>query len=307
MSTTSIGGTSAFYDRSTQQMSTLLAQAQTMQTQISTGNRLSSASDDPLAAAQLRSLQQADTLAKVGTANADAAKTDLNQVDTTLSSMVDLINQAKTLAQQAATATTSAADKATIGQNLLQIHDQMLALANTQDSSGNPLFGGTATGPAYVLNASGQAVYAGSGSPGTLQLGEGQSVTRSITGPQFLNFTANGSPTDLLTEVQNLGTALAGGAATGTTQASTALGTLDTALDTVSTQQAIVGARLQWVDTASANHAAAGDQRTQNESTIGGTDLTTTIANLQNTMTILQASQASFAKLSSLSLFDQLN
>jgi flagellar hook-associated protein 3 FlgL len=301
-----IAGTSAFYDRSTQQMSALLAQAQTLQTQISTGNRLSSASDDPAAAAQLRALARSDTLAKLGTDNANRATDDLNTVDTTLNSLVDLINQAKTLAQEAANATASASDRQSIGQTLLQLHDQMLALANTTDSSGSPLFGGNATGAAYVVNSSGQAVYAGSGSAGTLPLGNGQSVTRSITGPDFLNFTIGGTSTDLLTEVQNLGSALSSGAANASTQASDAIDAFGTALDTVSTQQAIVGARLQWVDTATQIQTTLADQRTTSESTLGGTDLTTAIANLQNVSTILQASQSGFARIAQLSLFDQL-
>jgi flagellar hook-associated protein 3 FlgL len=303
---TSINGTSAFFDRSTQQMSTLLAQAQTMQTQISTGNKLSAASDDPLAAAKLRTLTRADTLAKVGTDNVARATSDLNTVDSTLTSFTDLINQARQLAQQAATGTASVADQKSIGNVLLQIHDQMVALANTKDTAGNALFGGDTSGAAYAVNASGQAVYSGSGSPKTLSLGEGQTVTSSITGPDFLNFSVGGTPTDLLSAVQTLGQALASGASNAGTQAQSSLATFDTAADAVSTQQAIVGARLNWIDTASAQHTAVGDQRTVNETALGSTDLATTIANLQNTMTVLQASQASFAKLASLSLFDKI-
>ncbi len=306
MSTT-INGTSAFYGRSTQQMSTLLAQAQTMQTQISTGAKLSSASDDPLASGQLRTLQRADSLAAVGTANAAAATNDLNAVDTTLSSFTDLINQAKQLAQQAASGTISTTQRQAIGATMLQIHDQMVSLANTKDASGNALFGGSTSGDAYTVNAAGQAVYAGSGSPQTLDIGEGKTVTRSITGPDFLNFSAAGTPTDLLTQVQTLGQALSSGAASGAAQAQSALSTFDTASDTVNTQAAIIGARLNWIDTAGAQHTAIGDQRTTSETALGSTDLPTTIANLQATMTVLQTSQASFAKLASLSLFDKIS
>jgi flagellar hook-associated protein 3 FlgL len=306
MSTT-INGTSAFYGRSTQQMSALLAQAQTMQAQISTGSRLSSASDDPHAAGQLRTLQHADALAAVGTTNAASAITDLNTVDTTLSSFTDLINQARQLAQQAANGTLSTSERQAVGTTMLQIHDQMVSLANIRDASGNALFGGSASGDAYTVNASGQAVYAGSGSPQTLSIGEGQTVTRSITGPDFLNFSVAGTPTDLLTEVQKLGQTLASGAASGATDAQTALATFDTAGDTVNTQAAIVGARLNWLDTASTQHTAIADQRSASETALGSTDLPTTIANLQATMTILEASQASFAKLASLSLFDKIS
>jgi len=47
--------------------------------------------------------------------------------------------------------------------------------------------------------------------------------------------------------------------------------------------------------------------RTNEESTVGGTDAATVIARLQQTMTVLEASQASFVKLANLSLFSLIN
>ena len=47
--------------------------------------------------------------------------------------------------------------------------------------------------------------------------------------------------------------------------------------------------------------------RTSEKTEVGGADLTESIARLQNTMLVLQASQASFAKLANLSLFSVLN
>jgi flagellar hook-associated protein 3 FlgL len=46
--------------------------------------------------------------------------------------------------------------------------------------------------------------------------------------------------------------------------------------------------------------------RTTEQSEIGGADLTESIARLQNTMLVLEASQTSFAKLANLSLMSQL-
>jgi flagellar hook-associated protein 3 FlgL len=45
---------------------------------------------------------------------------------------------------------------------------------------------------------------------------------------------------------------------------------------------------------------------TEERETIGGADLATTITRLQEVMTVLEASQASFVKLSGLSLFTML-
>jgi hypothetical protein len=44
----------------------------------------------------------------------------------------------------------------------------------------------------------------------------------------------------------------------------------------------------------------------EEQADIGGTDIASTVTQLQQAMLVLEASQASFAKLSGLSLFDQL-
>ena len=48
--------TGAFYERSTSQIGTLRAKAESLQQQIGTGERLERSSDDPVAAARLRML-----------------------------------------------------------------------------------------------------------------------------------------------------------------------------------------------------------------------------------------------------------
>ena len=50
-----------------------------------------------------------------------------------------------------------------------------------------------------------------------------------------------------------------------------------------------------------------GELRATEEEEVGGTDLASAISELQQTMTVLEASQASFSKLSGLSLFTMLN
>ena len=70
----------------------------------------------------------------------------------------------------------------------MQIHGNLVALANTKDSAGHSLFGGETAGNAYTLDGAGNAVYDGTASVSDLPLGDGQSVKRSLTGPEFLSF-----------------------------------------------------------------------------------------------------------------------
>ena len=297
--------TSAFYDAAIANMASLSAEAAKLQGQVSTGQRLSSGADDPLAASQLRALARSDALAGADSTAADAAKNDLTQADDTLSSVAGVVTRIQQLATQAATATLTDPQRAAIGKEVAALHDNLVSLANTRDSAGNALFGGATSGAAYTLDAAGNATYAGSGSAGNLTLGPGLTVTRSLTGPEFLNFTSGGKAGDLLALTKALGDALQAPAG-GQSAAQAALDPLNAATGSITTAQAVIGARLSWLDTTSTIQTQLSQQRSDVQGSIGGADAATAISRLQQTMTALQASQASFAKLASLNLFDMI-
>jgi len=300
--------TGAFYDRATLDMNGLRTQAEKLQTQISSGNRLTTSSDDPLAASRLRALQRADTLGQVDEAAANRAMSDLNLADTALTQFSNYIVRIKELATQAATGTLPDGQRAAIGSELTQIERDLVNLANARDSNGHALFGGDAAGNAYTVNpATGLAGYVGNGTAGELALGDGQTVTRSLTGPEFLSFKDKaGNPTDLLTVVKNLADALATGGATSQAAAGASLDTLTNALDSVTTAQTVVGSRLTWIDMTVERQTAMAQTRAGEQADVGGTDTTEAVVRMQELATVLQASQASFARLASLSLFDVL-
>lgn len=298
--------TSAFYERATQDMTALRARAEGLQAAMSRGERLARSSDDPVAASRLRGLARGDSFAAINTTNANRAISDLTLTDTALGSFAEYITRAKELAVQAANATLSPAQRAGIGSELAQLHGNLAALANMRDSAGHALFGGETAGQAFTLDAAGNPVYAGTSSAGELPLGEGLSVTRGLTGPEFLSFNASGGPTDIFAIVKGLADALLGGATDPAQAARDALGVLDTGLEAVTTAQTIIGTRLAWIDLTTQRREEMTELRAEEQAEIGGTDMAATITRLQEALTVLEASQASFAKLSSLSLFDVL-
>ncbi len=299
--------TSAFYDRSTVGLSDLRAQAEALQQQIATGEKLAKSSDDPLAASQLRSLYRTEHLSQVDMANANRASSDLQLADTTLSTFADYINRARELATQAANGTLNNSQRAGIGTELEQIRGSLVALANARDSAGHALFGGEAAGDAYALDGAGNASYVGTASSPDVSLGDGQTVKRGITGPEFLNFSVNGNPTDLLAQMKALSDALQGAAADPALAARDALDALNTGLEKVNTAQTIVGARLAWIDLTGERRTNLSELNASEEAELGSTDAASAIAQLQQLMLVLEASQASFAKLAGLSLFDRIN
>lgn len=296
--------TSAFYEQSARQIASLRAEADNLQRQIGTGERLSRSSDDPIAAARLRTLDRSQRLAQIDQQNSDLAQTDLKLTDDGLGSIANVIARAKELATQAANATISTSQRAAIGQEIADLKQSLIVVANSRNGAGHALFGGQAAGAAYADSTPG-ASYLGSSSADPVDLGDGQTVTPSMTGPEILQFDVGGSPTDLFEILGKLAAALKGGGdQVGASR--DAMDGLDSALDKVTTAQTVIGARMGWVEMMDQRREATGELASDEQANVGGADLATTMTRLQEITTVLQASQASFVRLSNLTLFDML-
>lgn len=298
--------TSAFYERATRNIGSLRGRAESLQTALGTGQKLSRSSDDPVAASRLRSLTRADAMAAIDTTNAARAASDLTLTDSALSSFAGHVIRAQELATQAASGLLTGDQRKGIATELAQLGQEIARLANARDSVGHALFGGETAGAAYTFDAAGNPVYAGTASAGEMPLGDGQSVTRGLTGPEFLNFTGSSGATDLFAVIGGLAAALDGGSADPAQAARDALGDLAGGLESITTAQTVVGARLNWIDLIGDRRVQTSELRAEEQANVGGTDLASTVSELQQVMTVLEASQASFAKLAGLSLFQLL-
>ncbi|KHS44322.1 flagellin N-terminal helical domain-containing protein [Novosphingobium subterraneum] len=306
MSTIFGTSTAAFFERSLMDLTALRKQAEDTQAEMSTGERLQRSSDDPVAASRLRQLARAGVFDDIDTAATNRATTDLTLTDTALSQFASIVTRLQELTTQAANSTVNDSQRAGIGEEIAQLRDSLVALANSRDGNGNALFGGESAADAYTLDASGNATYAGTSAAGTISIGGGQSVARGVTGPEFLQFQSGGGTVDLLAMTKALADDLKSGAG-GVATANAALTALGDGLNAITTAQTVVGSRLNWIDLNTERRTTLSEMRTTEQTEVGGADLTESIAHLQNTMLVLQASQASFAKLANLSLFSVLN
>ncbi len=306
MSTIFGTSTAAFFERSLMDLTALRKQAEDTQAEMSTGERLQRSSDDPVAASRLRQLARAGVFDDIDTAATNRATTDLTLTDTALSQFASIVIRLQELTTQAANSTVNDSQRAGIGEEIAQLRGSLVALANSRDGNGNALFGGESAADAYTLDASGNATYAGTSAAGTISIGGGQSVARGVTGPEFLQFQSGGGTVDLLAMTKALADDLKSGAG-GVATANAALTALGDGLNAITTAQTVVGSRLNWIDLNTERRTTLSEMRTTEQTEVGGADLTESIARLQNTMLVLQASQASFAKLANLSLFSVLN
>lgn len=299
--------TAAFYGRSNQQLSSLRTRAEGLQSQIGTGERLSRSSDDPAAAALLRNLDRRQRLSEIDAKNADRASTDLVLADQAVVVMADIVTRAKELALQARSTILSDTNFELIETEVLTLRDSLLTLANGRDAAGHALFGGAVPGLAFE-EVGGVVSYVGAANAPLTELGEGQAVERSMVGTEILNFTDGaGNPTDMFIVLSNFAAAMATGGAAAGAGAEAALDLLDSGLEKVTSAQTIIGTRQAWIETVGDKRTASRELVSGEQAKLGGADLASTISRLQELMTVLEASQASFVRLSNLTLFDLLN
>ncbi len=297
--------TGAFFERATRQIGTLRERANRLQDQIGSGERLSRSSDDPVAAARLRTLARRERLAEVDQRNADRAMGDLQLTDKALESLAEITIRARELAMQAANETLGVEQRQMLRAEIDGLRESVLLVANSRNGAGQALFGGQAAGLAYEDTGAG-ITYVGTDTAESVGIGDGQSVTRSLTGPEVLTFDFEGTPTDVFAVLATLSAALQDPLADAASAGRLAMAQLDSGLDQVTTAQTIVGARMGWIEIIDERRLASGELVAEERSEIGGADLATTMTRLQEVLTVLEASQASFVRLANLSLFNSL-
>lgn len=289
--------TGLFYDRSKTAMQSLTSRAETLSTQISTGKKLLSPSDGSVAYQRLQGIARATIDAATDTTNIKLAQSVLQQADTTLTQITEQLQRASELTIQAKNGTQSPEGRAAIATELEGIVDSIAALANTKDARGQPLFGGAAGAVAVTKGANGAFAFA-AGEASAIPIGDGQDVQ---PGSNAANFLATGG-TDIGTALTAIAAALRADEAV----PAGASDALDAISNSVTATQTSLGARAARVDLIYAQMQTNAADREVTRSGIEDVNVADAITELQKTMTILQATQASFSKLSQLSLFDYL-
>lgn len=293
--------TAQFYDRANSTMAGLSTKADALQMQVATGKRLVAPSSDSVAYQRLRGLARDAADDTAYTANLQLAAESLRQADTTLKSVSGQLQRAGELAIAARTGTQTPASRAAIAAEIDSIIEGMAALANSKDARGQFIFGSADGGAAAVQAADGSYTLATT-TIGAIPTGpSGQAVQ---TGEPAARVFRIGS-SDAFQVLQALSAELKAGG-TDSAALGAAIGDLTAAGTQVSTVQASLGARAARVELEQNRLIDMGIDREETRSGIEDTDITAAVIELQKTMTILSATQASFSKLQGLSLFSYL-
>jgi len=169
------------------------------QNQISSGLSFSTASQNPVAAGLVTGYNQALAQSKQYVTNSNSAQSSLNTEDTALTQVQSQLQSLRDLALEANSGTESSQDLSAIATQATQIQSSLVALANTQDGSGNYIFGGFATqNQPFTLTATG-ATYNGDQGQRQVQIAAGQTVVVGDNGDLVFNQIKTGNGTFVVT------------------------------------------------------------------------------------------------------------
>lgn len=284
------------------------------QNQVASGVRFQRAGEDPSGMAQVLALQQAQADHGQWMDNVTTLRQRMGTEENALASASDALTRVRELTVQANSAALSTENRQQIATELTQLRTQLFSIANTNDGLGHYVFGGTQDGSAPFADTVSGTTYAGTQTVREMTIGEGRTMAEGDSGDAvFLRIpNASGGNTDLFARVQAAVDATLGDistpAARATNQAafSTALAGLDGAIEHVSTVRASVGSRLATLDGVEARLEGLDVQLQTTMSEVRDLDYAESISRLQLHTLSLQAAQAAFAKVQSLSLFNYL-
>jgi flagellar hook-associated protein 3 FlgL len=236
-----ISNLAAALNQSTQQENTLTSE-------LSSGLRVASLSDGPVAVAQSTllgsSIAKDDTF--VQTASNESSR--MQVTDSTLSEVVTQITSALSTAVSGNNGTLNASDLASVAQTLSGIRDQVLSLANTS-YQGQYLFGGSqGSAPPFTLDTSttpATATYNGDANVQYVETPSGQKIQVNLPGSAVFGAAGSG----VLGALNQLISDFSSGATTAALTADT--GALTTALGQLSSQRSTLDSALSRLQSTS--------------------------------------------------------
>jgi flagellar hook-associated protein 3 FlgL len=163
--------------------------------QISTNQSFTTPSQNPVAAGAVDGYTQALAQATQYDTNANSAQSALGTEDNALSQVQTQLQSLRDLALQANSGGLTATERGAIATQAAQIQATLVSLANTQNGSGEYIFGGYATQiQPFSLSATG-ATYAGDLGQRQVPIAAGQSVAVGDSGDAVFNQIPTGNGT----------------------------------------------------------------------------------------------------------------
>ena len=302
--------TNLMFDRAIAQMGVTQDRLSKTQTQLSTTKQINKPSDAPDQAATITRLKSAIDRQNAYVSTINSVKDKLSQQETAASNATDVLTRLKELTIQAANDTYSGVDRKSIDLEVMQLRDQLLSLANTQDVNGNFIFSGSRVGKqAFATDENGKLVYQGDQTVSATGVGDQSAVdiNRSGTNPfdKIIRLEENNKKmaVGFFQVIDDLSAALQ---SNNSGDIKRSVGEMTTLQQGLSDSLASIGAATNKID----NQASLAEENVlrmkSTLSQVEDTDYTEAITKMNKDILALQAAQSSFAKIAQLNLFDYI-
>lgn len=294
--------TNTIYQTAIARISQLQTEQSKLQQQISSGKRILTPSDDPLAASRALQISHADSVNIQYADNRRIANTHLTGLDISLDSITELLVSSRTtLIANAGTISTE--QRSILSTSLSSTLKTLIGYANTKDATGHYMYAGfqNKTVP-FTATASG-ATYNGDSNQQLLQVDSQRKM--AINAPGDSVFQAGGN--DVFAAYSDLAAILDNVASTDTdvtNAVAAAIASLDSAVNTVAITRSAAGSKLNELDALNDSGLSRELQYAQALSALQDLDYAEALTELSQKQIILEAAQKSFVHTSSLSLFD---
>lgn len=175
--------TSMIYDSNVQSLNDGTSALLRTQQQLSSGKRILSPADDPVAAAQVMELSQSQAVNAQYQAAQTTAKNNLGLIDGQLSTVSDLLGRIRELGVQAGSGSLSASDRQSIATELRARFDELIGIGNSTDGNGQYLFAGyQSSNKPFAGSVAGGVSYAGDDGQRAVRVSGSRVMPIGVTG-----------------------------------------------------------------------------------------------------------------------------
>ena len=161
----------------------------TIMAQISSGKKVNTAGDDPVAAIGIDNLKQKNALVDQFVKNIDYATNHIQQAESQLGQADTLVGSMKESVLRGINGSMTSAERQVIADDMRQSLEQLMSIANTKDESGNYIFAGNKTNSApFAFDNNGDVVYSGDSGIRKSNIAAGAQVNTNVPGDAaFMN------------------------------------------------------------------------------------------------------------------------
>ncbi|TXZ75285.1 flagellar hook-associated protein 3 [Vibrio mimicus] len=271
--------------------------------QMSTGERLTKLSDDPMASVKLLKLDREGSAIKQYQDNINMVKTTLSNQEVHLDSVSESLKSMRELVLWGANGTLTDEDRDGMISKLKSLRGSIASSFNARDEDGHYLFSGTKTDTAALNKTDAGYVFNGNSDKRVVTVAKGVTVESNMTAKDILDL---GGGNNVLNQIDVLIKEFEKPGKNFKAKVGSSLKVIDDSLANVLGALTEIGGRynnLDLMESAHSENKLFVDKVTGDLSML---DYGEASVRLSNFMAALQATQASYVKINDLNLFDRI-